>query len=321
MVSHDDPGALRPTLMANGLDFISSALGLLDGDPSEHDLKYAILHLSAGLEIFLKERLHREHWSLVFANVNKASKPSLRSGDFQSVGIDDALVRIDKILGLRATKSEQSSMAQLKVARNMLEHFAATEPPSAMKVQVIGVLAFVIKLLTDVVPAAEPPDLKVVANIRRRLKAFTQYRDQLMDRLGPELSEWGETREVVKCPVCSMPACCLGTEAQMPQCRFCGHSGSAADIADEYITRVLDLSYHETVKGGDSWPVYVCPDCDTPSLVHDRWGKQKEGFTCFACGLFTGPDKMAFCAHCGELFRGEMVVCDDCFSARITMDE
>ncbi|MDJ0466041.1 hypothetical protein [Streptomyces sp. H27-C3] len=51
--------------MQNGIDdLLSATTYLTHGDPPEpRDLKYAILHLQAAVEVLLKARLQREHWS------------------------------------------------------------------------------------------------------------------------------------------------------------------------------------------------------------------------------------------------------------------
>lgn len=72
------------TLVENALDFILSAVEWAKGD-DVRSLKYAILHLSDGVELILKEKLRRDHWSLLFADVDKANENALKTGDFKSV--------------------------------------------------------------------------------------------------------------------------------------------------------------------------------------------------------------------------------------------
>lgn len=45
------------------LDFITNSLNPILESNNEHELKYSILHISAGLELLLKEILRNEHWS------------------------------------------------------------------------------------------------------------------------------------------------------------------------------------------------------------------------------------------------------------------
>lgn len=60
----------------NGIDYLLSVTNhLTHGDPPEpRDLKYAILHLQAAVEVLLKARLQREHWSQVFKNPGAATR-------------------------------------------------------------------------------------------------------------------------------------------------------------------------------------------------------------------------------------------------------
>lgn len=56
------------TPVRNGMDFLLSAFDHLsqrNGEPGARDLKYAVLHLQAAVEVLLKARIIREHWSLV----------------------------------------------------------------------------------------------------------------------------------------------------------------------------------------------------------------------------------------------------------------
>lgn len=47
-------------------------------------LKYAVLHLAAGVEVLLKARLQYEHWSLVFAQPGTATREALAEAPFRS---------------------------------------------------------------------------------------------------------------------------------------------------------------------------------------------------------------------------------------------
>ena len=71
--THDD---LFQRLTTSALEFLRRAMAEAEANP-----KFALVHFCAGLELILKARLLREHWSLVVT-----SKPDLRkfqSGDFR----------------------------------------------------------------------------------------------------------------------------------------------------------------------------------------------------------------------------------------------
>ena len=48
--------AIKLSLIENGLDFIRAGLKSITANESKFDLKYAVLHISAGIELVLKDR-------------------------------------------------------------------------------------------------------------------------------------------------------------------------------------------------------------------------------------------------------------------------
>ena len=69
--------AIQLSMLENGLDFIRSGLKSIASPQSKFDLKYAVLHLSAGIELVLKDRLRREDWTLIFDDVTQADERKL----------------------------------------------------------------------------------------------------------------------------------------------------------------------------------------------------------------------------------------------------
>ena len=80
---------MKMTLLENTMDFLLEAVEQLsDPNPTPRHIKYAIVHLSNAIELLLKQRLYTEHWTLIFFDVNKASKRALASGDFKSISVN-----------------------------------------------------------------------------------------------------------------------------------------------------------------------------------------------------------------------------------------
>ena len=68
---------LKLTLMENGLDFIREGVEALYAEeetsaPPPRAHKYALLHVFSGALLVLKERLRREHESLIFKDVSRS---------------------------------------------------------------------------------------------------------------------------------------------------------------------------------------------------------------------------------------------------------
>jgi hypothetical protein len=92
-----------------------------------------VLHLQAAVEVLLKARLIREHWSLVFEKPSAASSAARASGDFKSVTLEDTLARLTNIAGVEVPKPAQDQSKRLANKRNKLQHFGMAEQAIAIE--------------------------------------------------------------------------------------------------------------------------------------------------------------------------------------------
>jgi len=109
-------------LADNAFDYIlSAAEHAKRGVPQ--DLKYAILHLFAGIELLLKARLYAHDWMLVFADITKADVKAMKCGDFKSVEFEHACDRLRKDVGVRIDSPTKGRLNELRRIRNRVQHF------------------------------------------------------------------------------------------------------------------------------------------------------------------------------------------------------
>jgi hypothetical protein len=109
-------------LLNNGIDFIQSGVRFFlhdDPDPVSH--KYAILHIFSGLLLLLKERLRREHPSLVFKDVKDVEKAGAKTVDF-----DDVLSRLENCAGVVFDEKAKKTLRAAQGLRNQIEHYEIT---------------------------------------------------------------------------------------------------------------------------------------------------------------------------------------------------
>jgi hypothetical protein len=76
------------SLVRNAIDFARKSVEEIKRSP-----KFSMIHFCSALELFLKARLLREHWSLVVSQPEKASLAKFRSGGFHSVSMEEATKR------------------------------------------------------------------------------------------------------------------------------------------------------------------------------------------------------------------------------------
>lgn len=67
-------------LVANGVDFLDSAIQHLSASDDPRSLKYTVLHLQAAVEIMVKVRLRREGFEHIFTDPYSADENKLKHG-------------------------------------------------------------------------------------------------------------------------------------------------------------------------------------------------------------------------------------------------
>lgn len=116
------------SLVLNAFDFFNKSIAEFKEYP-----KYSIINFYSAIELFLKAGLMQEHWTLLLTKPENAIAQDFLNGNFQSVGLDDAIKRLSNITGQKLTRAETDCFEKLKNHRNRLVHFfhEAYEKPGA----------------------------------------------------------------------------------------------------------------------------------------------------------------------------------------------
>jgi len=281
--------------VANGMDYLRSVLDHLDDNPTHRDLKYTVLHLQAATEVLLKARLIEADWRLVWANPDMADEAKFERGEFQSCGIDDAIARL-RNTGVEISPQAKGEITNLAKLRNQLQHFGLTASATAIEARAATVLDFLLDFVQRYLrPGLGDDDATIVdEQMTEFWEALTGIRSLIearMKRIEPLLR--AATDRTVTCPDCGLMAM-VASGAPSVECLVCGNGKTwdPKDVADEYASTVLGLSWYVAIKDGGAEPVYTCPECDLVTLVRGA--------------LLAGtPDIPAdFCFNCAEQFTG-----------------
>lgn len=313
---------IKFSLLGNGLDFIISALEHIKDPQTERKIKYSVLHLSSGIELVLKERLRREHWALVFNEPAKANLKAYEAGDFTSVNFKDCIKRLIDICGVDILSDHQKELLIFRTKRNRFEHFGVVDSAKAIISSSAKALNFLIdfinKELSDELAEEEN---ELIEDIRRKLSDFSLFTTERLHEINKKLEE-NET--VVECPRCAQKVLVLSEGAN---CLFCGYKQEANEAANEYINEILGVDHYTTIKDGGEYPLYICPECESETLVDcGDSGSQYPNdrcFVCFDCGFSRGEGVLDFCTNCGRPFDpGDdgMAICDRCFKYKVEND-
>jgi len=303
-------------LLENGLDFVLSALDTIINSKNETQLKYSILHLSAGVELILKERLRNEHWSLIFENTNNANTKDLASGDFQSVNLENALIRLQNICDVTITEKEKQYLRELRKRRNRIEHFAFKEIEPAIKSLSSKVLSTIFSFITKSFDQTSLSDKskEQIEILRKDSKQFREFVDLRLSQIKDELNEQKKESLIVKCPMCFQESFILADVDELG-CLFCGYSDKPEIVARNYIENILGINEYYEVKSGGHFPLEECPECGNSALVHDG-----DNYICFNCVEKWSGDSLNECSDCGQLYNvkdDDVELCDNCLAYRL----
>ncbi len=106
------------SVVLNAIDFFRKSISELKTSP-----KYSVINFCSAVELFLKARLMKEHWSLIVSKPEQASIDKFILGDFKSVSMNEAIDRLKNIGGQSIQQEEQRCFAQIREHRNKLIHF------------------------------------------------------------------------------------------------------------------------------------------------------------------------------------------------------
>ena len=296
----------------NGLDYMASVVQHLSGTPGPRDLKYAIIHLAAAVEVLTKARLNFEHWALVFADVSKADKAALASGDFRSVAPEDALDRLTKIVGIEISAEDRKRLRLVREKRNRLQHHGLTDTPEAIQAVAAEALDFLLTFVgKHLKGSADDGDDEAIelllASVREQLGAIESLVDARLSSLEAQLDE---IETVLACPMCNVEALTLDDRVN---CLFCLWEDDAESASRAYVNSILGISAYEIAHDGGEWPIYECPNCGRETFVYGvvvrgdvsdaHPSSAPQAWCCFADAISYSDREIDSCMRCGNSHR------------------
>ena len=285
---------LQLSLLENALDFLLSAAEAVRRDEGPRSLKDAVLHLANGIELLVKARLAREHWSLIFSDINKASFDELAKSDFGSVDFPKARKRLEQIVGVPIDKSVGTHVDNLRKLRNKLTHFMATLDPVQAK-------SLVAKSMTFCVEFCEKQDM-VTPDVASKLgeihMQLTDLHEFVNERLKSISEEWKDAL-IRECPECWQEA--LVIDAGDADCKFCKRKAEPRELA----------------ASNSEGPVGDCPVCGEESaFAFILYNNDAGEWVCFACG--ERGEHYDHCMRCNQIEEfsdsDDLKICESCWS-------
>ena len=267
MTTDPESGRFQLSLVENSLDFfLSAAEYAAKDDPLS--FKYSILHLADGVELLFKARLEREHWSLIFADINQASLEKLERGDFKSVDFEDTYRRLRQIALVKMDERESEKLNELRRLRNKIRHYTTELNSRQLRAIFWVCMSICIRFCAS----------EGLSDTADRLGKINDVLEKGLDR--------NVDRDLVKithqfglawsCPDCWLQAVVFDNKAT---CKFC-----LRDQDPVLVARHNAMGYY---------PVPDCPDCFKKKTLA-RYSRQTAGgyvpvagWVCLSCGRHT----------------------------------
>ncbi len=280
--------------LRNGADYLVSVVDhLTKNDVGPRDLKYAVLHLQAAVEVLLKERLRREHWTLVFSDPGQANLRRFHEGDFESCTTKQAVQRLRSIVGCDITDDERTALIALAADRNALQHYGLTQNAHAVEARAGRVLDFLYRFihtaLINPTIGTEDEGLSLQLNlVSRGVRSIDAFAKQRMRRLRGDLK--GHELHTITCPACGQNALVLATSQVQHRCFFCEKIHHRAEIMRFNLTR------------GDGGFRRECPRCHDHALVDGIHvaSEKAPAPVCFTCNCAVPEAQVAHASTAAE---------------------
>ncbi|CVK19211.1 TFIIB-type zinc ribbon-containing protein [Sporomusa sphaeroides] len=318
---------MQYTVFENGLDFILSAInnlsvaneGAIDEAEKKRLIKYALLHLSSGIELVFKHHLLQENWTYVFADMNKARKKDLETGDLKSADSETIIGRLENLCDINLNESDKRCLKNLRGRRNKAEHFKLDENILSIESSIHKSISILIKFIAEHYDIEEfsEEERQLFFEIKDAMRGLTQHYDDAKLLARKELEQSGES--AIICPECKEKF--LVIDGGSVKCCFCKYEDSGESAAEDYVNNVLGMDAYSTIKDGGEYPLYTCLECGCESFVFDY---EKGTAICFSCGHQCDIDELSFCSCCGALLYNHadcIEICSDCLDYKINKDD
>lgn len=302
---------LKLSLIQNGVDSLEEAIESFikaRNDGNTRKYKFAILNLCHSLELFLKQILENEHWTLVVEDIDKIGKKPV--SDCHTVTISAAIVRIKSICKITFPGIYEEAFQNIIKKRNEIQHYEV-ELTEELAVKLFAetyssikyILDNILKLeMQDYIDDTIIEDLEQINDLYNTLKTNSVKN---IEHLGLRRVMFSLSKEIefmIPCPNCGVKTLAYETEGRDEiKCLFCYSQYNSLDDCfknDEncYISDELQKQVRYR-KGKHDFIFGSCPACGGEILYIDYEDK----WLCLTCLEDTGTD---YCAECGAPIPG-----------------
>lgn len=267
-----------------GLLFVESAIAsLTQEEETGLELHSGVLHLFTGVELVVKARLVKEHWSLIFENVNAADQKKYIEGNYVSVQFTEGLERIQNMVGCEISERDRRAVTGLRNKRNRMVHSGLVDSEQGIKAATASSLVFLLHFITTNFQNDEEKELvsSYLEDFKVACRGFEEYLDKRFKSIKKNLEEIQKTKTVVRCCQCQRESAVIADWNII--CLCCEYSN---DDPYEFIKANSESPPDEFFSCWIEVNDGCCGDVVVSFQDHDNKGTPGEmmAYICFLCG-------------------------------------
>jgi len=296
MTHHD----IFDSLTRNAFDFLERGIAEFDQTP-----KYSVIHFCAAVEMLLKARLMKEHWSLIVSKPEQANLTEFMAGNFKSATLEDCRTRIRNVAGEVIGDDAYNSFRAMANHRNKMVHFFhnGLENDEKAKEQIVAEQCLAWLHLHRLLSRWNTYFHDFRNEITRADSVMLRHRTYLSAKFNALKHDLDTARAVgnapEECPACGYQALNTRTGDRYisDQCRVCGYESPS----------------HKAIQQGEEQFVANCANCDgIESVIEAGFG-----YKCTECDeIFTEVETCGYCnanwVGVDESFGDAATGCDHC---------
>lgn len=251
-------------LLENAMDSLQQGVGFaLMEPPTRSNLKLSILLIAQAIELLLKERLRREHWSLIFKDIEKAGKSNATT-----VTISEALSRLEHIAKVKFETKERDTIFNFSAIRNQIQHYEIEVTFEEVAGKAQTAIGFIVRFLkdefkSDIRDYLEKADIQKLLLIDEALAHLQELARLNIEKIRKEnqpiraKDQMGWQFEVIDCPQCWQEFYVFSPSSDISQCQLCNYEGGFIECTRcGYQAPVGALGFDNCDSG-----VVLCDNC------------------------------------------------------------
>lgn len=243
---------LKQTLLENSRSFMTEALGkALLAEKDAHQWKFAIFNMCQAIEISLKERLRREHPTLILEDIDEGTK---------TVSPMKAIARLCKFCNVAIPKGDVAAIKSATRWRNEIVHAEFSLNVTALKSAFSILLGFIRSFHETVLKDSLADHLP--KELWTELLAIEEYGDEIFNRASRRIKDEGiDAEHLITCLRCGRLSCVLMEDTC--RCYVCDSSEDLIECesCNNLVPESQATPSWTGISEDEMWKVHICKEC------------------------------------------------------------